>query len=121
MVHDRGTGGPADVDDPNEATLAAYRCAAQRYLDASARPAPALLAYLDKFADMVGTGPVLELGSGPGWDADHLEARGVRVIRSDATSRFVQLLRAAGHEALTIDLRSNDRRPAAASRREGEP
>lgn len=32
----------------------------------------------------MGGGTVLELGSGPGWDADHLESRGVQVLRTGA-------------------------------------
>lgn len=63
---------------------------------------------LDRYADLVGSGRVLELGSGPGWDALHLEARGVRVTRSDATGAFLTRLRAAGHEALHLGVRTDD-------------
>jgi hypothetical protein len=35
-------------------------------------------------------GHILELGSGPGWDAACLELRGVQVTRSDATRAFVE-------------------------------
>jgi protein-L-isoaspartate O-methyltransferase len=38
----------------------------------------------------VGRGHILELGSGPGWDAAYLERRGVQVTRSDATRAFVE-------------------------------
>lgn len=48
---------------------------------------------------------VLEIGSGPGWDADYLESRGVRVTRTDATPAFVDLLCAAGHAARRLDVR----------------
>jgi SAM-dependent methyltransferase len=96
------------LDDPCDATLAAYGAAAQRYLRESARPGPSLIAYPDRFSELIGGGHVLELGSGPGWDADHLEGHGVRVTRSDATPRFADLLRAAGHEAVLIDARGDD-------------
>ena len=92
--------------DPADATLAAYEAGAEQYLKASGRPGPPLIAYLDRLADMVGNGHVLEIGSGPGWDADHLESRGVRVTRTDATPAFVELLRAAGHDARRLDVRS---------------
>lgn len=94
------------MTDPGDATLAAYQTAAQRYLDHSARPAPALTAYLDRVAGLVGAGEVLEIGSGPGWDAEHLERRGVQVLRTDATPVFVARLRAAGHDARLLDVRS---------------
>jgi SAM-dependent methyltransferase len=95
------------VIDPADATLAAYETGAEQYLKASARPGPRLIAYLDRLADMVGNGRVLEIGSGPGWDADYLESRGVRVTRTDATPAFVELLRAAGHDARLLDVRSD--------------
>ncbi len=46
-------------------------------------PGPAVTAYLDAVAGLVGSGTVLELGSGPGWDADYRESRGPRVLRTD--------------------------------------
>lgn len=94
--------------DPDDTTLAAYQAAADRYIERSIRPSPAVLAYLDRFAGLVGHGRVLELGSGPGWDADYLEQRGVQVTRSDATPAFVERLRAAGHDAQLLDVRSGD-------------
>lgn len=95
------------MTDPCDATLAAYQSRAQEYLRASSRPGPDLIAYLDRFANLAGSGPVLEIGSGPGWDAEYLESRGVRVIRTDATPAFVSLLRAAGHEARLLDARTD--------------
>ena len=81
-------------DDPVDATLAAYDTAVDRYLATSSPPGPALAAFLDRFAGVVGPGgSVLELGSGPGWDGDHRERRGLRVSRSDATPAFVRHLR----------------------------
>jgi SAM-dependent methyltransferase len=94
--------------DPGDATLLAYRSSAALYIRRSRRTAPSVSAYLDRFARMVGPGPVLELGSGPGWEADYLEGRGVTVLRSDASPEFVGLLRAAGHDVLTIDVRRDD-------------
>jgi len=93
------------VTDPVDATIAAYEVGAEQYLRATAPPGPALLAYLDRLADLVGQGHVLEIGSGPGWDADHMERRGLRVTRTDATPAFVELLRAAGHDARRLDVR----------------
>jgi SAM-dependent methyltransferase len=96
------------MTDPNDATLATYQAAADRYLEASIQPPPVLLAYLDQFADLIGTGHVLELGSGPGWDAAYLEQRGLQVARTDATPAFIERLHAAGHDARLLDVRCDD-------------
>jgi SAM-dependent methyltransferase len=106
-----GSGGAVTdaLTDPGDATLAAYEHGIQEYLQAG-NPAltPELTAYLDQFAALAGSGPVLEIGSGPGWDADYLAARGVEVIRTDAAPAFVARLRAAGHDARLLDVRSGD-------------
>lgn len=111
VVPERGGGhdqpvSSADQDDGT--TLASYEAGVDRYLEHSCPPGPDMVRYLDRYADLVGSGRVLELGSGPGWDALHLEARGVRVTRSDATPAFLTRLRAAGHDALHLDVRTDD-------------
>jgi SAM-dependent methyltransferase len=103
VVHDQAVSS-ADPDDGT--TLASYEAGVDRYLEHSSPPGPEMVRYLDRYADLVGSGRVLELGSGPGWDALHLEARGVRVTRSDATHAFLTRLRAAGHDALHLDVRT---------------
>ena len=95
------------MTDPDDATLAAYQSRVQEYLRGSPWPFPELLAFLDRFARLAGQGPVLEIGSGPGRDADYLENRGVRVIRTDATPAFVSLMRDAGHDARLLDARTD--------------
>lgn len=47
---------------------------------------------------------VLEIGSGPGWDADYLESRGLRVRRTDATAAFCALQAERGKRADVLDL-----------------
>jgi SAM-dependent methyltransferase len=95
------------MTDPDDATLAAYESRVQEYLRGTSWPAQELLAFLDQFTSLAGEGPVLEIGSGPGLDADYLEGRGVRVIRTDATPAFVSLLRDAGHDARLLDARTD--------------
>jgi SAM-dependent methyltransferase len=95
------------VTDPDDATLAAYQSRVQEYLRSTSWPGPELIAFLDQFASLAGQGPVLEIGSGPGLDADYLESRGVRVIRTDATPAFVSRLRDAGHDARLLDARTD--------------
>jgi SAM-dependent methyltransferase len=95
------------MPDPDDATLAAYQSRVQEYLRGTPPLFPELIAFLDRFASLAGQGPVLEIGTGPGRDADYLEARGVRVIRTDATPAFVDLLRRAGHDARLLDARTD--------------
>ena len=94
--------------DPDDTTLSTYQATADIYIERTTAQAPVLLAYLDRVAGLVGHGHVLELGSGPGWDAAYLEQRGVQVTRSDATRAFVERLRAAGHQAQLLDIRHDD-------------
>lgn len=91
-----------------DVTLASYEAAADVYLQQSPEPGARVRAYLDQLAELVGAGTVLELGSGPGWDASYLESRGPRVIRTDAVNAFVELLRAGGHPATLLDVRVDD-------------
>jgi SAM-dependent methyltransferase len=104
------TGGafPHDPSDPGDTTLATYQAAAQRYIERTSPPPPAMLAYLDRFAALAGQGHILEIGTGPGREADYLEQRGLEVTRTDATPAFVERLRTAGHEARLLDIRSGD-------------
>lgn len=85
-------------------TLAAYQAGAQRYLD-GLRRSPEAEQQLDCFRRRLEPGAhVLELGSGPGRDADYLESAGLRVQRSDVTPAFVDRLRALGHSVRQLDL-----------------
>lgn len=93
---------------PSDVTLATYEAAAQRYHEQSPAPTPAVTAYLDRFAGMVGTGTVLELGSGPGRDATYLEGRGPYVVRTDAAAAFVVMMRADGYQARQLDVRVDE-------------
>ncbi len=92
----------------NDVTLATYEAAAQRYRDAEEPITTVLARFLDDLARRVGAdATVLEIGSGTGRDARYLEARGVRVIRTDATKAFVQMMREDGHDARLLDVRTD--------------
>jgi SAM-dependent methyltransferase len=104
---------PAAAAEPADAiagdvTLATYEAAARRYREQSPSPSSVFATFLDRLVSLVGTGRVLELGSGPGRDADYLESRGVHVSRTDATAAFVEMMRADGHEARLLDVRTDD-------------
>lgn len=49
-------------------------------------------------------GSVLELGSGPGWDADVLEVRGLRLRRTDASEGFRRVQRRRGRRCDLLDV-----------------
>lgn len=96
------------MSDDNAATLRTYEQAAQLYRERSAR-----VAMDDGLIDLVTAhapegAHVLEIGSGPGVDAAVLEERGFQVRRTDATAAFVEMLRAQGHVADLLDVRTDD-------------
>ncbi len=95
----------------HQSTLAAYQQAAAKYLQRSPRhQSPAYERFLETVLSEVagsavaGEPSVLELGSGPGLDADFFESRGLSVLRTDATPAFLDRLRAQGHRAELLDV-----------------
>ncbi len=97
------------MSDANAETLATYERVAGLYRERTVRRD-------DKSGDLVGLvtthapagASVLEVGSGPGHDAHRLEAHGFAVRRTDATRAFVEMLRADGHQADVLDVRTDD-------------
>ncbi|WP_246142724.1 SAM-dependent methyltransferase [Nocardioides rubriscoriae] len=90
-------------------TVAAYDQQAADYRDASAPLDDRVRAGLDEVAARLAPGAlVLEIGSGGGRDARELEARGLRVRRTDVAPGFVALLRDAGHDAEVLDPLTDD-------------
>ena len=94
--------------EADDATIRAYQERMYRYLAAQREPRADVLAWHDRFVGLLPSGAtVLELGSGPGTDADRLEAHGLHVLRSDATPAFVERLRGLGHAVLDLDVRTD--------------
>ncbi|QCR44781.1 hypothetical protein C1N91_15800 [Curtobacterium sp. SGAir0471] len=86
-----------------ERTLLAYERGADRYAERTDDHRAGLV---DDLLALVPDGArVLELGSGPGRDADALESAGLRVDRTDGSAAFVERLRADGHDARVLDVR----------------
>lgn len=96
----------APLGDPADVTLATYRTSALRYVqNTSTEPSP----LVDVLRGLVPAGAhVLELGSGPGRDADAMEAAGLVVDRTDAAASFIALQHAAGHDVRLLDVRDPD-------------
>ena len=85
-------------------TVAAYDRDAEPYAARLGELPAHLLAMVDRFAAALPRpAQVLEIGTGSGRDADALEARGIRVRRTDISQGFVDLLRAKGHAADLLD------------------
>lgn len=91
-------------------TLQTYEATAQHYRDIAApAPLPELVALLDAACELLPPGATaLELGTGPGRDTPLLEKRGVTVRRTDGAQSFVDMLRADGHTAELLDIRTDD-------------
>ncbi|ALU71471.1 hypothetical protein H351_20600 [Rhodococcus erythropolis R138] len=94
------------VGDAGDITLASYEAGANLY---AARPyvmGEAMAWYLARIAKLVDGGTILELGSGPGRDAEYLESFGVSVTRTDGALAFVEMMRAEGFTAEVLDIRT---------------
>lgn len=91
-------------------TISAYENYAEQY-DAIVRHVPneREQASLKRLVAIAGTGgQILEVGSGAGYDADFLENLGVKVRRTDATKRFLELQAARGKHGQLLDLITDD-------------
>lgn len=94
----------------NRATVASYDAWAVNYAaETDHPPTPDHVEALDRLVASVGPGgQVLEVASGPGWDADRLEAMGLRVRRTDLSDGFIALQRERGREIDRLDLIADD-------------
>jgi 2-polyprenyl-3-methyl-5-hydroxy-6-metoxy-1,4-benzoquinol methylase len=97
------------MSDDNAETLRTYEQAAALYRERTVRgdvEPDDLVGLVAELADAGAS--VLEVGSGPGVDADRLEALGFTVRRTDAARAFVELQRADGHRIDLLDVRTDD-------------
>ena len=92
---------------PNARTVESYEHIAADYARETAGRG-VLAAPLARFAEAVAAGHVLEIGSGPGWDADALEEAGLRVRRTDVTQAFIDLQLARGKHVEQLDAISDE-------------
>jgi SAM-dependent methyltransferase len=87
-------------------TVASYERYARRYARlVSPVPSSADEAALHRLAGAVPSGArLLEIGSGPGYDADFLESLGLRVRRTDATRAFLALQAGRGKRGTVLNV-----------------
>lgn len=89
----------------NRETLDSYEAIARDYAASTeGTPTGVGAEALGRFASLLpDDGSVLELGSGPGWDADVLEAQGVRVRRTDGARSFCDFQAGRGRRCDLLD------------------
>lgn len=100
----------SDPADKNRRTVEAYDAYAERYAEATqASHFDSRDKALDVFVARVGPGGrVLEVASGPGWDADTMEARGITVRRTDISDGFIAVQAKRGKRVERLDLIEDD-------------
>ena len=92
----------------NRLAVADYERSASNYVDTVDGRSSASDEALQRLASAVTPGSrVLEVGSGPGWDADRLEALGVDVHRTDAATAFCDFQAERGKRCDRLDLLSD--------------
>jgi 2-polyprenyl-3-methyl-5-hydroxy-6-metoxy-1,4-benzoquinol methylase len=92
---------------PNARTVESYEQIADDYARETAGGGVLSWA-LARLAETIPAGHVLEIGSGPGWDADALEDAGLTVRRTDITQAFIEFQRARGKEVDRLDAINDD-------------
>lgn len=92
--------------DANRRTIEGYEVCARDYAAAvDPQPSGAGEAALRHLAGALARGArALEIGSGPGWDADFLETLGVAVDRTDAAAAFRAFQAERGHAVAPLDV-----------------
>jgi SAM-dependent methyltransferase len=94
----------------NRATVAGYDASAASYAaETDHAPTADHVEALERLVASVGPGGrVLEVASGPGWDADRLEAMGLQVRRTDLSEGFIAFQRERGRAVDRLDLITGD-------------
>ena len=92
---------------PNARTVESYEQIADDYARETAGSG-VLSGGLTRLAETVPAGHALEIGSGPGWDADALEEAGMTVRRTDIAQAFIELQRSRGKQIDRLDVINDD-------------
>ncbi|HVF16479.1 MAG TPA: methyltransferase [Steroidobacteraceae bacterium] len=90
----------------NHETVKSYEGCAEDYADTTrSEPTGIRAEMFQAFIESLVSGArVLEIGSGPGWDADRLEAKGIRVERTDVTQSFIDFQSKRGKRVTRLDV-----------------
>jgi len=101
---------PSDPADENRRTADAYDAYAERYAEITRESHfdsrdEALNLFI---ARMKPGGPILEVASGPCWDADVMQSRGLSVRRTDISDGFIAVQAKRGKRVESLDLIEGD-------------
>lgn len=105
---------PADgTGSANRRTVDSYERIAREYADDTAPDSSGGSGFsgegLRRLVEALPAGATaLEVGSGPGWDADFLESQGVSVRRTDVTAAFIDLQAERGRHVERLDVTSDE-------------
>ncbi len=91
----------------NARTVESYELIADQYAR-DTQGSHVLSGGLTRLAEAIPSGQVLEIGSGPGWDADELEKAGLTVRRTDITQGFIDVQRSRGKQIDRLDVINDD-------------
>lgn len=91
-------------------TIRSYEEYAQQYSElVGSTPSSSTEAALRRMVNFTGLAAnILEVGSGPGFDADFLESLGVAVRRTDATEAFIAIQAERGKSVAPLNIISDD-------------
>ncbi len=92
---------------PNARTVESYELIAEEYAR-DTQDGHVLRGGLTQLAETMPAAHVLEIGSGPGWDADDLEEAGLTVRRTDITKGFIDFQRNRGKDVDRLDAINDD-------------
>ena len=92
------------TDDPVDQTRATYDRVAEDYDRTTKEPSPELLVFRDRFVAEV-TGPVADLGCGPGRDLGAMRAAGITALGVDLSTGMLGRAARAGLPVVRGDLR----------------
>jgi SAM-dependent methyltransferase len=94
------------MSEKNARTVLAYEGYARTYAERTAgTPEGVTQEALERLVRAVGPkAAILEVGSGPGWDADYVESLGPVVTRTDAAQTFVDFQAERGRKVARLDL-----------------
>lgn len=101
------------MSETNQTTIDTYNAHIQEYIDGTPQEVSGTIkSWIDGTLSGLPTDTkILEIGSAFGRDANYIESQGYRVERTDASSGFVELLRAQGHETRLLNILTDQLTP----------
>ena len=95
-----------DITEKNRRTVQAYDAYAERYAEVTkdGRSEAGAEAFDTFLAHVKPAGRILEVASGPGWDADLMESRGFTVRRTDISDGFIAVQARRNKHVERLDL-----------------